>query len=236
MLSIIIPTLNEEKYLPFLLDTIKKQSFTDYEIIIADAGSRDKTIEIAKNYGCKIIDGGLPAHGRNQGVKIAKGETLLFSDADNLFLSTDFLEESLREFNQRNLGIAATPVFPRGNEIDKLAYKIYNQWIKLTQKFTAYVAHCILVKKDVFEKISGFDEEIKIAEDHDFANRASRISKFGFLNVEPISTSVRRFEKDGRLRTYIVYVLTAIHMFFAPVKSDIFKYRFGYSCKNRKKC
>ena len=61
MLSIIIPTLNEESYLPKLLNSIKKQDFQDYEMIVADAGSKDKTIEIALASGCKISSGGLPA-------------------------------------------------------------------------------------------------------------------------------------------------------------------------------
>ncbi len=54
-LSIIIPTYNEEEYLPKLLYSIKEQNFKDYEIIVADAGSIDKTKEIAESYGCKVI-------------------------------------------------------------------------------------------------------------------------------------------------------------------------------------
>jgi len=73
MLSIIIPTLNEENYLPFLLESIKNQDFKDYEIIVADAGSHDKTREIAKNFGCKVVSGGLPAKGRNEGTKFSRG-------------------------------------------------------------------------------------------------------------------------------------------------------------------
>ena len=65
MLSIIIPTLNEEKYLPLLLEAIKKQKVDgNLEIIVADAGSQDRTIEIARDFGCKIVPGGLPARGR----------------------------------------------------------------------------------------------------------------------------------------------------------------------------
>ena len=74
ILSIIIPTYNEEEYLPVLLDSIKSQSFDDYEIIVADANSTDKTREIAESYGCIVVAGGLPAVGRNNGAKIAKGE------------------------------------------------------------------------------------------------------------------------------------------------------------------
>ena len=81
-LSIVIPAKNEEKYLPKLLASVKKQSFKDYEIIVADNNSKDKTKEIAKSYGCKIVKGGLPGKGRNAGAKIAKGEIILFLDAD----------------------------------------------------------------------------------------------------------------------------------------------------------
>lgn len=82
MLSIIIPALNEEKFIPLLLESIKKQDFQDYEIIVADAGSKDKTVEISKNYNAAIVMGGLPAKGRNEGAKIARGDLFLFLDAD----------------------------------------------------------------------------------------------------------------------------------------------------------
>jgi len=65
--SIIIPALNEEKTLPVLLDSIKAQDFSDYEVIVADANSKDRTREIAAEYGCRVVDGGLPAVGRNAG-------------------------------------------------------------------------------------------------------------------------------------------------------------------------
>ena len=72
-LSIIIPTFNEEYYLPPLLESIRCQDFSDYEVVVADAGSEDDTIEIAKNWGCKVVKGGLPAVGRNRGAEVAQG-------------------------------------------------------------------------------------------------------------------------------------------------------------------
>jgi glycosyltransferase involved in cell wall biosynthesis len=235
MLSIIIPTLNEEKYLPILLSEIKKQNFNDYEIIVADAGSRDKTVEIAKSFGCKIAKGGLPAKGRNEGTKIAQGDIFLFMDADNLYLPEKFLEKLIFEFKKRNLSIASFTICPQGNWFDKLAYTIYNFWTDLTQSFLAHATNAVLVKKEIFEKIKGFDEEIKIGEDHDFARRASRIGKFGFIKTKPVLTSTRRFEKDGRLKTYLKYLLAGIYMFFfGPIKKEIFKYRFNDLEKNKK--
>ncbi len=149
MLSIIIPTLNEEKYLPLLLESIKGQNFKgEYEVIVADADSKDKTIEIAKNYGCKIIPGGLPARGRNEGAKIAKGNIFLFMDADNIFLPENFLCTLLEEFKKRSLGVASFPIYPKGNGFDKTAYGIYNWWAGITQNFLPHATNSVLVKKE----------------------------------------------------------------------------------------
>lgn len=101
MLSIIIPTLNEEKHLEKLLKSIKKQDFNHYEIIVADAGSKDKTLEIAKRYKCRIAKGGSPAQGRNQGAEEARGDLLLFLDAD-VILPDKIFGKTLKEFKKEN--------------------------------------------------------------------------------------------------------------------------------------
>lgn len=233
-LSIIIPTLNEERYLPILLSQIRKQNFKDYEIIVADANSKDGTVEIAKNFGCILVKGGLPARGRNEGAKIAKGNLLLFMDADNIFLPDGFLERLLSEFEKRNLGVASFPIYPAGNWFDKVAYFLYNNWAKLSQSFLPHATNSVLVRKEVFEKVCGFNEEIKIGEDHDFARRAAKISKFGFIETEAVLTSTRRFEIEGRWRTYGKYIIAGIYMFFVgPIKKEIFQYRFD-DLKNSK--
>jgi len=228
MLSIIIPALNEEKYLPLLLKEIKKQNFADdLEIIVADAGSEDKTVEIAKNYGCKIVQGGLPAKGRNEGAKIAQGDIFLFMDADNIYLPENFLKNLLKEFEKRKLDIASFPIYPNGNGFDKFAYKIYNSFVWSIQRFSAYATNSVLVRKNIHQKIGGFDEEIKIAEDHFYAKTARKFGKFGFIKTRSVLTSTRRFEKDGRLKTYLKYLIAGIYMFFfGPIKKDIFRYRF----------
>src|SRR5690242_17040473 len=100
--SIIIPTLNEEKSLPRLLLSITRQTFLPKEIIVADAFSSDKTREIARSFGCNVIDGGLPGKGRNEGVKKATQSFLLFLDAD-VVLPPQFLEKTMQEFFQRKL-------------------------------------------------------------------------------------------------------------------------------------
>jgi glycosyltransferase involved in cell wall biosynthesis len=229
MLSIIIPALNEGKYLPLLLNLIKQQNFgRNYEVIVADADSIDKTVEIAKSFGCQVVRGGLPARGRNEGAKIAKGEIFLFMDADNVFLPENFLENLLAEFERKKLEVASFPIYPGGKKIDRILYGIYNNFVNLTKIPCA--TNSVLVKKEIFEKVGGgFDEEIKIGEDHCFVKQAAKFGKFGFIKTEPVLTSPRRFEYEGRLRTYLKYILAGIYMlFFGPIKKPIFKYNFGH--------
>ena len=225
MISIIIPVLNEEDYLPLLLNSIEKQEFIDYEIIIADGGSKDRTTEIATNYGCRVISGGLPAKGRNEGVKIARGELLFFIDADST-LPPNFFSKLIEEFEKRKLDLASFQVYPKGNIVDKILYSIYNFFAFAIQKFLPHATQTILVKKEIHQKIGGFDEEITIGEDHAYARKGAKHGKFGFLlKVPPILTSVRRFNREGRLKTYSAFLLVGLYLFlFGEFKSNIFKY------------
>ena len=232
MLSIIIPTLNEEKYLPLLLESIKKQKFGDYEMILADAGSQDKTLEIAKKYNCKIIPGGLPAKARNEGAKIAKGDILFFLDADTV-LPDNFLNKALREFKERSLDLASFCLIPLPkNKFSSFFLNIfYNQPIILLESALPHAATGILVRKDLFEKLGGFDEDVKLAEDHYLARRAKEVfkAKCGIIKTTEIFVSDRRFRTDGWITIGIKYLLCELHLIFlGPVKSDIFKYKFNH--------
>ncbi len=84
MVSIVIPTYNEERFLPRLLGSIEKQEFKDYEVIVADNHSRDATVEIALSHRARVVEDSLPAVARNRGAKVARGEYLLFLDADTV--------------------------------------------------------------------------------------------------------------------------------------------------------
>lgn len=230
MLSIIIPTLDEEKYLPRILDSIKKQDFKDYEVIVADAGSKDKTVDIAKKYGCTIVKGGLLPFGRNRGADAAKGELLLFLDADAMLSNPKFLSNVLGEFSRRKLGVAGIKLVPyQGKTVDKLAYVVWNMVAEITQRFLPHAAAAILIKKEAHKSIGGFDEGIVFVEDHPYVREAGKIVKYGFIKKDYVFVSMRRYEKDGRWQTYTKYVLAAFYMiFFGPIKSDIFKYKFGH--------
>lgn len=230
MISIIIPALNEGKHLPKLLDCIKKQSYKDHEIIVADAGSKDETRRIAKKYGCKIAKGGLPAEGRNKGARAAKGKILLFVDADVQF-GKDFLKNSIEEFEKRNLDVAGCHVYPSGSKIiDKIFFGIFNIWTFATQFFYPNASGGgIFCRKLLHNKVKGFDETIKLSEDMDYVRRCSKFGKFGILRNSKAYVSTRRFEREGRLRLGFKLLLSAIYrIIFGEIRSDIFKYNLRY--------
>ena len=226
MLSIIIPTLDEEDYLPILLQSIKNQSFKDYEVIIADAGSKDKTLEIAGEYNCRIVQGGLPAKGRNEGAKVAIGNTFLFIDAEAVF-SERFLEKALLKFKERKLDIASCGLEPiTKNKAYKILHNIlYNLPARLLEDVFPYASNFILVKKEIHQRIGGFDEEITLGEDHAYVRKGAKIAKFGFLKSIKLTLLPRRFQNEGWLTISAKYYFCNLYnIFFGNVRSNIFKY------------
>lgn len=201
-LSIVIPALNEEKILPALLKSIRAQSFSGYEIILADAGSTDKTLEIAGIYGCRITKGGLPGVGRNRGADVAHGEILLFLDADANLADSNFFQNVLGEFDRKKLG-AATVLSEASSDkiLDKLFYACWNFWIIISLYFIPCAGGwCIFSRKEFHDGIKGFDERIKVGEDANYVFRISKICKFGILKSGRVKISPRRFHAEGYIK------------------------------------
>ena len=233
--SIIIPTFNEEEYLPILLESIKQQKFDDYEVIIADANSTDRTREIAEEYGCIVTEGGMPAVGRNNGAKIAKGEILLFLDSD-LKLTDDYLRNVLYEFQTEKLGIAITQMKPLSKKSeDELLHKLANYFMISVERIKPHGAGCygIIVKKELHEKGGGFDESLTFGEDSDYIERLGRIERFKVLRNAKIGVSTRRLEEEGIETLVRQYGKSTFNDFIGKkTNAEDLNYNFGHGKEN----
>lgn len=200
MLSIIIPTLNEEKYLPKLLESIKNQSFRDYEIIVADANSKDKTRKISKKYRCKLIKGGSQARGINNGAKAAKYNTLLILDADSS-LPKDFLKKNFNVFKKKNLEIASCYIRPRNAKInDELTHTLSNVYYFFNKRIRPFIpSFCFFIKKEFFFKVGCFNEKVPWLIDLDFSNKLPKKIKYDILPVH-VELSIRMAQRLGRFK------------------------------------
>nr|WP_304159678.1 MJ1255/VC2487 family glycosyltransferase [Methanobrevibacter smithii] len=199
ILSIIILTYNEEEYLPVLLESIKQQDFSDYEIIVADADSKDNTVKIAEEYGCIVVEGGMPAVGRNNGAKVAKGDYLLFLDSD-LKLTEDYLAKVIYEFKMERLGIAITQMKPLSKKTeDKLLHDLANLFMISVEKIKPHGAGCygIIAKRELHERCGGFNEELTFGEDTEYIERLAKKERFKVLRNAKIGVSTRRLEEEG---------------------------------------
>ena len=218
-ISVIIPTLNEEKYIESSLKSLINQDYKGkYEIIVADGMSRDNTVRIAKKFTDKVITVTQKnvAAGRNEGAKIAKGEILLFLDADTILLFNG-LTEIIKPFRVKKVVGIACPVLPVSSEAKDFAiYWSFNQFMKrsIKSKKPQVAGICCAYRKKVFEKVGGFNEHLDTLEDFDLSERISKEGKIIFVQKTLALTSNRRIKKWGRiksirkyLRLYFNYIL-----------------------------
>jgi len=238
-LSIIIITLNEEKNLPKLMDCLRKQTFQDFEIIIVDSNSQDKTQCVAecnskyfkefkfhkmKNRGASL--------GRNTGAKLAKYEKILFLDADVQF-KENFLKKLTYLSNKKQAKIASVYIkLNKFNLLHSVGYYLTNLGFFATQFFSpTAVGACILSSKTIHKKINGFDEEIYLCEDCDYVKRASKLSKFRMLPMTFYFDN-RRMEFEGSFKTFNKYLKANFTRFIfgqelKKVNCNI-EYKFGH--------
>lgn len=233
MLSIIIPTLNEEKYLPRLLSSIKSQNFSNYEIIVSDGGSIDNTLVIAKEYSVRlVVDSKIkhPSAQRNNGAAVARGDILLFLDADSVLLP-DFLFNAYQEF--KNEGLKAAGFFLRFNP-NRWYYNIYSLisnsicYLKQFSKDPAAVGAGLMSDGNAHKKINGFDLGLVLAEDYDYCSRLVEQGKFRMIKSTKLLYSSRRVEKEGFFLMGWKYLRMGLFTITGRrIRKQIVKYDFG---------
>jgi glycosyltransferase involved in cell wall biosynthesis len=237
-ISIIIPALNEQDYLPILLQSFIDQNYGGkYELIVVDGGSSDKTVEVVKNYQkflpmLSVYESrkGISRQ-RNYGAKKARYDNLVFLDAD-MKVPKKALSKIEKHFQNKSNFTAVPILFPYdGKFVDIILGAIgYLVFIMVSRKHPVLAGMCIITTKQVHNRIDGFNEQAVVAEDVDYGLRAheSRARYYIFFNVL-IRGSARRFDKTGRLKVAMTWkrwykqtVDTG-----AITESDQYDYEFG---------
>lgn len=193
-ISIIIPTLNEEKYISILLEHLQKcTSHKNHEILISDGGSTDNTLAFSANYNVTILHS--PSKSRaqqmNYAAQFAEGEILYFIHADCLPPLT-FIEDINKEINLGNDAGCYRYKF----DSDKFLLKI-NAWFN---RFGGLICRggdqTLFIKKDVFNNLNGFCEKHIIMEDYDFVQRLRK--KYSFKIIPKYAmVSARKYEQNN---------------------------------------
>ncbi len=194
MISFIVPTKNEEKYLERTLKCLAGYSGPK-EIIVSDGGSSDRTAEIARKYTDKVFvyEGTLRqtiAAGRNMGADQAKGDFIVFLDADVVIPEPDrFFAEAFERFEKDSRLVAIAPCIKVFPEMETVADKIISRGIDFLYIFMNNVIHLAgaggelqMIRRWAFEKVNGFHEGIVAAEDHELFRRLARIGKTRILS------------------------------------------------------
>lgn len=212
-IAIIIPTFNEEKVIARTIRqfTPHRESF-NLEIVVSDDSSMDGTREVAGPLADRLIDGRGAKRGRsaalNRGARSATKDLLVFLDADMIIDNlVGFFNEVYEIFNSRPEiagGMMDFHVYPEERTIaDGLAHAWWNAVMRamLRMGWGVSTPGFQMGRRDVFDSMGGFDENLRLTQDVDYSLRLSRLKKLHYFRSAKLLESPRRYRDEG----YLVY-------------------------------
>jgi len=242
-LSIIIPIYNTEKYLAECLDSILSQSYTDYELILINDGSDDRSGDICREYAkndSRIVfkeqkNGGV-SDARNTGISMAKGDYVIFCDSDDTMVS-GALEKIMSYVLEKNYDILMCTYimdFEDGSEpfAEEIAFceekhnsmcRIISEYVKGIVPWSA--CRNVIRRRIIEENNIRYDENYSCAEDCDFYFKICRFSaSFGSIN-QPI-IKYRAAREDSTSNTYSIVNIESISLVYEKWQ-NFFKENYG---------
>jgi glycosyltransferase involved in cell wall biosynthesis len=213
--SVIVPTYDRAELVGETLDSIWAQTFHDYETIVVDDGSTDKTAELLAAFGnriaCRRIEHAGQGTARNAGLEIARGECIAFLDSDDLW-QQDFLEKMIQALD---LNPRAGFVFCDYATFDEQGlvrcagmppkYKLRGRLFGALLESDFICTGAILIRRGCFERVGGFDPRLPPVEDWDMWLRLAREYDAGYVD-EPL-VQIRLGESNASRNPAVVYPL-----------------------------
>ncbi len=225
-ISVIIPALNEQKYIGQVLSGLRQQSFRDFETLVVDGGSRDRTQQMASKHA-KVIVSRRPGAGaaRNAGARRSRGDILLFLDADTR-PSPGLLKAYHDVFLDEGVIASSGPIYPLEKTPARIRFgykfvSVYFVKASILLHRPSLVGSNFAVRAHAFSKARGFNEKYITYEDWDLSNRLKRYGRIVYSNNAVVHTSARRVEAWG-VSGYTIYYLVNMllyHLIRKPRKS-----------------
>lgn len=205
--SVVIPTLNEEKNIVKCLEALRNQEFEgNYELIVADGNSEDKTRELAEKLVDKVIieKRRSIAFERNAGAQHARGKIIVFTDADSV-APRNWISSIHRIFqDDPGLSLVYGPVFfsDTSKEEQWVSSFFMPKFMKMMDVLSMHnpIGSNMAIRREVYEKIGGFDTQYVTCEDLDLGKRAIKHGKLKYVKHMHTLVSARRVKKWGYAR------------------------------------
>lgn len=196
-ISVVIPSLNEESHIEKTLQSVTKQD-GDYEFFVADGGSSDNTVTIAKRYTMVINSQRGRAIQMNTGAKACGGDILLFLHADTILPDNAFREIRKRMKDDTVAGGSFYIAF----DADTFILRGVSFITRFNFRLFHFGDQGIFVRRSIFQTLNGY-KKMPIMEDYDFYKRLGRQGKVILIRM-PVISSARRFIRKGVIRQLLI--------------------------------
>jgi glycosyltransferase involved in cell wall biosynthesis len=209
VISIVVPAFNEERLLSSTLDSISKAAHgLDHELIVCDNNSTDRTAEIARAHGAKVVFEPVNqiSRARNAGASAATGDWLVFVDADST--PSRALFEEMVSVMPGCIGGGST--VDLGNA--RLDVRMWvGLWNATSRGLSWAAGSFIFCRADSFRAIGGFSTDLYAAEEIDLSRRMKKLGRFVILHRNPLRTSDRKahlYKPREHFAFFLRFILT----------------------------
>lgn len=217
--SVIIPSYNRAKLVGRAIDSVLKQTFSDYEIIVVDDGSQDNTKDVLSAYDRKIkyiyqSNRGISG-ARNRGIKEAAGEYIAFLDSDDLWIPEKLAEQvKVLEANKK-VGIVYSKlqmINDKGEHCGvKPKHKSGKNFRELIEIGGDIPTSSVMTRRECFEKVGVFDESLQQMEDIDMWIRIAKVYDLYEIADQMLAYYYRHEEQVTRNRIKVYEGLVGLY-------------------------
>ena len=199
-ITIVVPCKNEERYIHYLLDSLRRQDIGQTRIIIADASTDNTREVIAANKGTlnvEVIEGGPVSIAKNNGAALVITPYILFIDSDVRFFKDTVIHDAVRTLEQENLDLIGLYIKCYDKDfVAKVGFSLFNIINRVMQHFIPFaVGAFMLTRRDRFEEFGGFPARYETSEDF-FLSKMYDVKKFKLIEHH-FGQDSRRFKKMG---------------------------------------